>query len=242
MIGYAGTFAIPGGRGRATLRCVQSIERIDAQLGRRLGINSAWRDPIEQERLYTAYRNYVNGNGPWAPIALPPEQSVHCKGEAIDTDDNNAAMTRVLNNNGWFHTVFRNGQLVEPWHYEYNQSKDKFFGGTPASNDYEKFKGFLMSLSDAQQKEIYDNICGGNQRALARVYAQEILNYNMKRGGAGMSGDTNLGGMTTWFDYAMKGINDKIQKSVDEAAHAIAQHVTKTVNNAMAAQNTAPKA
>lgn len=132
MIGIAGTAPINGNRGRATLQCVWSIHRIDAQLGRYLDINSAWRDPQEQERLYSAYRAYVNGNGPWAPIALTPEQSVHCKGEAIDTDDNNASMTRILNDNGWFHTVFRNGVLVEPWHYEYDYKRDKFFGAIPA--------------------------------------------------------------------------------------------------------------
>lgn len=134
MIGIAGTIALNGGRGRATPQCVWSIHRIDAQLGRYLDINSAWRDPQEQERLYTAYRSYVNGNGPWAPIALSPEQSVHCKGEAIDTDDNNSAMTRTLNDNGWFHTVYRNGVLVEPWHYEYDYKRDKFFGGQPAGS------------------------------------------------------------------------------------------------------------
>lgn len=134
MIGIQGTLPLNGGRGRATPQCVWSIHRIDAQLGRYLDINSAWRDPQEQERLYTAYRSYVNGNGPWAPIALPPEQSVHCKGEAIDTDDNNAAMTRILNDNGWFHTVFRNGVLVEPWHYEYDYKRDKFYGGQPAGS------------------------------------------------------------------------------------------------------------
>ncbi len=134
MIGIEGTYDLGGGRGRATLWCTWSIQRIDRQLGRLLDINSAWRNPQEQERLYMAYRNYVNGNGPWAPIALPPEQSVHCNGEAIDTDDNNAAMTRVLNDNGWFHTVFRNGVLVEPWHYEYDYKRDKFFGGQAASS------------------------------------------------------------------------------------------------------------
>lgn len=134
MIGIAGTVPLNGGRGRATPQCVWSIHRIDAQLGRYLDINSAWRDPQEQEQLYTAYRSYVNGNGPWAPIALPPEQSVHCKGEAIDTDDNNAAMTRILNDNGWFHTVFRNGVLVEPWHYEYDYRRDNYYGSIPASD------------------------------------------------------------------------------------------------------------
>lgn len=132
MIGIAGTVLINGGRGRATLQCVQSIHRIDAQLGRLLDINSAWRDPLEQEKLYTAYRNYVNGNGPWAPIALKPEDSVHCDGEAIDSDDQSAAMVRILNDNGWYHTVYRNGVLVEPWHYEYFPAKDKYFGAIPA--------------------------------------------------------------------------------------------------------------
>lgn len=137
MIGISGTFPLNKNRGRATLQCVWSIHRIDKQLGRLLDINSAWRDPIEQQRLYDAYRRYVNGTGPWAPIALTPEQSVHCDGEAIDTDDNNAAMTRILNDNGWFHTVFRGGVLVEPWHYEYDFKRDKYFTGSPAGEEEE---------------------------------------------------------------------------------------------------------
>lgn len=134
MIGIQGTVPLNGGRGRATLQCAWSIHRIDQQLGRLLDINSAWRDPQEQERFYQAYIRDPKNN----PIALPPEKSVHCEGEAIDTDDNNAAMTRILNNNGWFHTVFRwvNGvyTLVEPWHYEYDYKRDKFFGGIPAGS------------------------------------------------------------------------------------------------------------
>lgn len=138
MIGIAGTVPLNGGRGRATLQCAWSIHRIDQQLGRYLDINSAWRDPQEQEQLYNAYRRYLAGTGPWAPIALAPEYSVHCDGEAIDTDDNNVAMTRILNANGWFHTVYRNGVLVEPWHYEYDYKRDKYFGGSPAGSEQEQ--------------------------------------------------------------------------------------------------------
>lgn len=134
MIGIRGTVPLNGGRGRATLQCAWSIHRIDQQLGRLLDINSAWRDPQEQEQLYNAYRRYLAGTGPWAPIALAPEYSVHCDGEAIDSDDQSAAIVRILNNNGWFHTVFRNGVLVEPWHYEYDYKRDKFFGGIPAGS------------------------------------------------------------------------------------------------------------
>jgi hypothetical protein len=167
MIGISGTVPINGGRGRATLQCVWSIHRIDAQLGRYLDINSAWRDPQEQEKLYQAYRNYQNGTGPWAPIALRPEQSVHCDGEAIDTDDNNAGMTRILNNNGWFHTVYHwvNGvyTLVEPWHYEYDYRKDKFFGGIPAGSGSTPIEEDDMFSDDDRRKmnAIYDAIFNG---------------------------------------------------------------------------------
>lgn len=149
MIGISGTVPINGNRGRATLRAVQSIHRVDSQLGRSLDINSAWRDPFEQEKLYNAYRAFLNG-GPWAPIALRPEESVHCKGEAIDSDDGyNGNVVRTLNKNGWFHTVYRweNGVKVlkEPWHFEYDQSKDEFFGGSPAG---EVEQGDDMPLSE----------------------------------------------------------------------------------------------
>lgn len=155
MIGISGTVPINGGRGRATLQCVWSIHRIDQQLGRYLDINSAWRDPQEQEGLYQAYRRYVNGTGPWAPIALRPEESVHCDGEAIDTDDNNSAMTRILNDNGWFHTVFRNGVLVEPWHYEYDYKRDKYFGGIPAGSESTPVEEDDM-FNDADRGDLQD--------------------------------------------------------------------------------------
>jgi len=151
MIGISGTFLINGGRGRATLQCVQSIHRIDSQLGRYLDINSAWRDPIEQEKLYNAYRRDPRNN----PIALAPENSVHCKGEAIDSDDGyNSNIVRVLNNNGWFHTVYRieNGVRVlkEPWHFEYDYNRDNFRNsGTPSGTESEPYTPEpLKGLSD----------------------------------------------------------------------------------------------
>jgi len=166
MIGIAGTISLNGNRGRATPQCVWSIHRIDAQLGRYLDINSAWRDPQEQERFYSAYRNYVNGNGPWAPIALPPEQSVHCKGEAIDTDDNNSAMTRILNNNGWFHTVYRNGVLVEPWHYEYDYKRDKFFGGQPSGSGSTPIEEEDMTPDESARLKNIESILAKLQNAI----------------------------------------------------------------------------
>lgn len=125
-ITYDQTVDIGHGRGRLAPSPARSIARVDDAIGRPLDINSAWRDPDAQQKLYDAYRRYLNG-GPWAPIALPPSQSIHCRGFAIDTDD--SGLRAILNKHGWYQTVFRwvNGvyTLVEPWHFEYDARRDQ---------------------------------------------------------------------------------------------------------------------
>lgn len=125
-ITYNQTVDIGHGRGRLAPSPARSIARVDAAIGRPLDVNSAWRDPVTQQKLYDAYRRYLNG-GPWAPIALPPSQSVHCRGFAVDTDD--SGLRAILNRHGWYQTVFRwvNGvyTLVEPWHFEYDARRDQ---------------------------------------------------------------------------------------------------------------------
>src|SRR5690606_23774388 len=67
------------------------------------------------------------------PIALHPDTpSVHQLGAAIDTDER---ITAVLNDHGWFHTVYRNGKLVEPWHYEYDAARDKHINDTASGGN-----------------------------------------------------------------------------------------------------------
>lgn len=105
-----------GDRGWLEDPSAKSLARIDKRLGHRLQINEAGRSPEKANENYAAYLAYLNGTGPWAAIALPADKSVHCVGFAIDTDERN---TPVLNDHGWYHTVYRNGALVEPWHYEY---------------------------------------------------------------------------------------------------------------------------
>lgn len=163
MIGISGTVLINRGRGRATLSATQSIHRIDSQLGRLLDINSAWRDPFEQEKLYNAYQRDPKNN----PIALAPEDSVHCKGEAIDSDDGyNASIVRVLNSNGWFHTVYRveNGVRVlkEPWHFEYTYSKDNFRGGTPAGEADDSMSAQDVAALKTHMDQQFKNYLGVN--------------------------------------------------------------------------------
>ncbi|MHC9045824.1 M15 family metallopeptidase domain-containing protein [Microbacterium saperdae] len=129
MISRSRTVDIGGSRGRLTPAAAASLRRVDAELGRLTDVNSAWRDPKTQQEFRDAYLAYLDG-GPWAPIALAPEDSVHCDGEAIDTDDGyNPHTVAILNRHGWFHTVYRwiNGKrvLVEPWHLERDASRDQ---------------------------------------------------------------------------------------------------------------------
>ena len=111
------------GRGRLAVEPAASLRRVDATFGRPADVNEAWRSPKDADDNYAKYLRYQNG-GPWAPIALPANQSVHCIGYALDTDDTSDAQMRVWNDHGWFWTVYRNGKLAERWHLEYFRSRD----------------------------------------------------------------------------------------------------------------------
>lgn len=112
------------GRGRLAREAAESLSRVDAALGRPADINEAWRSPEQANANYARYLAYLAGRGPWAPIALPADQSVHCIGYAVDTDDTADWQMSVWNDHGWFWTVYRNGQLVERWHLEYDRDRD----------------------------------------------------------------------------------------------------------------------
>lgn len=113
------------GHGRGQLRAAPaaSVRRLDVLLGRPLDINRAYADYDQQMAYYLAYRRYLAG-GPWAPLALHPDKSWHCKGMALDTDDRLGATFRE---HGWLFEV--DG---EPWHGQYYTSLDKHYG-EPAS-------------------------------------------------------------------------------------------------------------
>lgn len=113
------------GRGKLRPGPAASVRRLDVILGRPLDINSAYRDYAEQMRKYLAYVAYQNGRGPWAPLALHPDESWHCKGMAIDTDDRLA----VFGEHGWRFEV-----RGEPWHGQYYTSLDKHYGETASGN------------------------------------------------------------------------------------------------------------
>jgi hypothetical protein len=115
---------IGGGRGRLAREAAASLARVDAAFGHPVDINEAWRSPEQANANYARYIRYLNG-GPWAPIALPADSSVHCVGFAVDTDDTSDAQMRIWNEHGWYWTVYRDGKLAERWHLEYFRDRDK---------------------------------------------------------------------------------------------------------------------
>lgn len=143
------------GRGWASPKAAASIKRIDAQLGRPADINEAGRSPEqanENRRRWLAYERYLKG-GPWAPkapYALGAEDSVHCAGDAADSDDwYDPHAAAVWRDNGWrqtaryFDRAGRPTAKDEPWHGEHfehldNHSNDPAAAGhtaTPQEED-----------------------------------------------------------------------------------------------------------
>jgi len=104
-----------------------SFQRVEARAGRRVDVNSSYRDWDEQMRLYLAYQRHLSG-GPWAPLALHPDLSMHSRGLAIDSDDH--SLMRAADDYGWRATV-----KTEPWHFDYFRQLDKHFGAPADVND-----------------------------------------------------------------------------------------------------------
>lgn len=116
------------GYGRGQLRAgpAASVRRLDVLLGRPLDINRAYASYEQQLRYYLAYIAYINGKGPWAPLALHPDKSWHTQGMAIDTDDRLGA---TFKEHGWLFEV-----KDEPWHGQYYTSLDKHYGEPAGGN------------------------------------------------------------------------------------------------------------
>lgn len=126
------------GRGWASPEAAASIWRIDAELGHPLQITEAGRSAEDADANYARYQAYLNGTGPWAPIAYPSWLSVHCWGNAIDSNEAQNDIS-MMGRHGWRRTVYRNGVLVEEWHFERFEDEDQHrFDGIPAGSGGEQ--------------------------------------------------------------------------------------------------------
>lgn len=148
-----------GGRGWLDAAAAASIHRIDAALGHALQITEAGRTWAQQNAHYKAY---LAGTG---VIALHPDTpSIHQLGNAIDSDEAQKHLS-LMAEHGWGRTVYRNGVLVEPWHFEYVPANDKHrnqsagSASKPTTNtpegeegDEEMSKNILYRTSDTTAK------------------------------------------------------------------------------------------
>ncbi|WP_402843813.1 hypothetical protein [Microbacterium sp. GXS0129] len=117
---------LTGGRGWLESAAAASVHRIDRQLGRLADVNDAGRSAEQANKNRAAWEDYKYRGGPWAPYALGADESVHCKGRAVDSDDwYNDAAAAVWRENGWRQTARYNDDRDEPWHGEYLPENDQ---------------------------------------------------------------------------------------------------------------------
>jgi murein DD-endopeptidase MepM/ murein hydrolase activator NlpD len=95
---------------------------------------------------------------------------------------------------------------------------------TPATNE----EGFLMALTDQQQKDIYWMLCKPDGRAfmaqmIGAEAANKTLNTEIQRGGA--AGKTSLAGMVAWNDAHVNSIVDAVAKATGADIGVIKQAV-----------------
>jgi hypothetical protein len=160
------TTDIGHGRGWLDAPAAASVARIDAQLGRPLGLNRAGGSAAEQQEKRDAWLAYRAGTGPWAPLALPPEESWHCQGLAVDTDD--PAREDVMPRNGWRFPVGG-----EPWHGQYYLHLDQHTNDAPQTESEDDMKAIIKAGQPdsgiiiqagtppySLGKQVFDALCG----------------------------------------------------------------------------------
>lgn len=123
-----------------------SLWRINGAIGRRLDINEAGRTWAQQNRFRQDYLNGVPG----AAFALPPGTSIHEQGRAVDTDDR---FIDLMADHGWFRTALARN---EPWHFEYDESRDNHSHETAAGGSSEF--PTPVALPDEEDDMLYLNL------------------------------------------------------------------------------------
>ena len=158
------------GRGWASDQAAASIHRMDEQLGRPVQITEAGRSIEDADANYRAWIAYQNG-GPWAPRALPGSESVHCRGDAVDSNDTDAPWWA----NGWRETARSNDpDRDEPWHREYFPYLDQRINdSTPTKEEAPIMKPLMFQLDPRTDgRWVVVNVSAGTFYALASPVAQ----------------------------------------------------------------------
>jgi hypothetical protein len=123
-----------------------SFVRVESDLGRRVDVNSTYRDYNTQLEMHRAWNRYVASGRkpalyPGHSMALHPDLSVHCLGNALDSDDwTRPGFNAFMAAHGWIRTAA--GNPTEQHHFEYQSWRDQHLN-RPASAG-----GKLISYND----------------------------------------------------------------------------------------------
>lgn len=106
-----------------------SMRRLERALGREHDCNSSYRDYAEQKRMFDAWTRYVNSGydpryKPNHSRALNPDDSMHCRGLADDSDDwTTPGYIELAAERGWIRTAANDP--TERHHFEYQWWNDQ---------------------------------------------------------------------------------------------------------------------
>jgi hypothetical protein len=109
-----------------TPEAAASFIRAEADLGRRIDVNSTHRDYYKQLSMWRAWNAYVAGVGPYPghSRALHPDASAHSKGLGLDSDDwRTPGFIAFMAERGWIRTAA--GDPTEQHHFEYQSWRDQ---------------------------------------------------------------------------------------------------------------------
>jgi hypothetical protein len=134
-----------------------AFRRAEASWGSEIDVNSTFRDPVKQDSMYEAWLRYVNSG--YAPAlypghsrALPSWQSIHCRGEALDTDDwVKPGFIAHMAEHGFIRTA--DWDPTEQHHFEYLKDRDKHFGeAIPVPSKPEENRDTNMPITLRREK------------------------------------------------------------------------------------------
>lgn len=112
-----------------------SMLRLEAALGRKHDCNSSYRDYAKQLGMYNAWNAYKAGRGPKPPHsrAIHPDNSMHCRGLADDSDDwTTPGYIALAAEHGWIRTAA--WDPTERHHFEYQAGRDQHRNDNSLSN------------------------------------------------------------------------------------------------------------
>lgn len=112
-----------------------SFRRAEADLRRRIDVNSSYRNYQVQLDMWRAWNRYRDSGfrpalHPGHSRAIHPDLSIHCRGCAVDSDDwGRPGFNSFMAGHGWIRTAA--GDPTEQHHFEYQSWRDSRAGEGP---------------------------------------------------------------------------------------------------------------